>query len=313
MATGSAKGRLAAAIPLVVLTLALVTACSLLNSPPVASFTLTAGSWRSPAVVACDASASADSDGIIVKYEWSFGDGSTGSGESTSHTYTATGEHTVFLQVTDDGGKTASVSEAVAVLPPYAYEPSLPLPTPPVYPEPPQVSSSPLRFEGTGSPSALIPFTCEGGSPIFLLAACTVSIFDQQGSWIGFLEGDQKTCSFPEAGLYYLDVAAGGAWAITILDASYRPRPPQTYGGQEDQFPQYSSFFTLDRGTATFYIEYSGGWECTLVLLDSQWNEVHLLLRTYEVFDNRVEVDVTGGVYLLCIRASNAWVVGVEQ
>ena len=300
--------RIAAAITLAILVLPLVTACFLLNSSPVASFTLTAGSWRSPAVVACDASASSDPDGTIVKYEWSFGDGSTGSGESTSHTYTANGEYTVSLQVTDDEGKTASVSEAVTVLPPYAYEPSLPLPTPPVYPEPPQVSSSPLRFQGTGSPSALIPFTCEGGSPIFLLAACTVSIFDQQGSWIGFLEGDQKTCSLPEAGLYYLDVAAGGAWAITILDASYRPRSPQTYAGQGRELSQYSSFFILAAGPVTFYIE-----NARVILIDTERDWAELLLDTYESFDGRVEVDVPAGVYLLKIRASSPWEVSVEQ
>ncbi len=61
--------------------------------------------------------AAADSDGIVVKYEWDFdGDGtydweSTSSGEAP-HTYSDDGEFTARLRVTDDLGNT-SVAEAV--------------------------------------------------------------------------------------------------------------------------------------------------------------------------------------------------------
>jgi hypothetical protein len=39
-----------------------------------------------------DASASSDTDGTITSYAWSFGDGTTGSGVTASHTY-AVGGH----------------------------------------------------------------------------------------------------------------------------------------------------------------------------------------------------------------------------
>ena len=309
------KRRLTAAVPLMVLILSLATACSLLNSPPVASFTLTAGSWRSPAIVSCDASACTDPDGIVVKYEWTFGDGSTGSGESTSHTYTSSGEYAVVLQVIDDEGKTASVSETVNVLPPYVYEPSPPLPTPPVYPEP-VVSSSHIRFEGYGSPLSRIRFT-SGGAGIFFIDSCTASIFDQHGGWVGFLEGGRKTIALAAGEVYYLGVAAYGAWVITILSTSYHPSPPQTYTGQGQELSQYTSLFTLDQGTATFYIEHEDGpgYDFSVVLLDSERDWVEVLLDTYKSFNDRVEVDVPfgGGVYLLKIRAGNDWEVSVEQ
>ena len=57
-----------------------------------------------------DASGSSDSDGTITSYEWSFGDGTTGSGESTTHSYTQPGTYIVTLTVTDDDGATDSTS-----------------------------------------------------------------------------------------------------------------------------------------------------------------------------------------------------------
>ena len=43
-----------------------------------------------------------DSDGGLESYAWSFGDGSTGTGSSPSHTYAEEGTYTVELTVTDD-------------------------------------------------------------------------------------------------------------------------------------------------------------------------------------------------------------------
>jgi PKD repeat protein len=53
-----------------------------------------------------DGSGSFDLDGSIVSYYWDFGDGTVGSGVSSSHTYTSEGTYTVFLTVTDDKGAT---------------------------------------------------------------------------------------------------------------------------------------------------------------------------------------------------------------
>lgn len=56
--------------------------------------------------IAFNGSESNDSDGTIVAYEWSFGDGSTGTGINPTHVYSKAGNYTVTLTVTDDGGKT---------------------------------------------------------------------------------------------------------------------------------------------------------------------------------------------------------------
>ncbi|MFN8204770.1 MAG: PKD domain-containing protein [Solirubrobacteraceae bacterium] len=59
-----------------------------------------------------DASTSSDPDGKIVKYEWDLdGDGtyeSTGTDPTTTHTYTAAGDVTAGVRVTDDGGATST-------------------------------------------------------------------------------------------------------------------------------------------------------------------------------------------------------------
>jgi subtilisin len=81
------------------------------NSPPTASFTYRCTD------LACDfdGSTSSDSDGSIASYAWDFGDGSTGSGATVSHTYGAAGDYTVTLTVTDDADASDSDSQLVSV------------------------------------------------------------------------------------------------------------------------------------------------------------------------------------------------------
>jgi len=75
--------------------------------PPIAD---AGGSYSANVGVAVqlDGSASSDPDGFIASYSWDFGDGSaTGSGVGPVHIYTAPGNYTVVLAVTDDQGLTA--------------------------------------------------------------------------------------------------------------------------------------------------------------------------------------------------------------
>lgn len=58
---------------------------------------------------------STDPDGVITSYRWDFGDGKTGSGATTSHTYQAPGTYVVVLRVTDDDGYESATSRTVNV------------------------------------------------------------------------------------------------------------------------------------------------------------------------------------------------------
>ena len=81
------------------------------NSPPSASFT-----WSVAALTASfNGSGSSDPDGSVTGYSWAFGDGSTGSGVSPSHTYAAPGTYTVQLTVTDNQGAIGTTTRQVTL------------------------------------------------------------------------------------------------------------------------------------------------------------------------------------------------------
>jgi PKD repeat protein len=52
----------------------------------------------------------------LTRFEWNFGDGAVGSGQSTQHTYAVAGSYTVTLTVTNDRGVSAVFSAVVTVV-----------------------------------------------------------------------------------------------------------------------------------------------------------------------------------------------------
>ncbi len=87
-----------------------------------------------------DGSASSDADGTIVNFDWTFGDGTAGSGARPTHVYSSAGTYTVVLTVTDDSGRTGSATTAAEIRPvvvnqaptanaggPYAGRPNVPV------------------------------------------------------------------------------------------------------------------------------------------------------------------------------------------
>jgi PKD repeat protein len=81
------------------------------NRAPSASFTVSCTSL----VCDFDGRGSTDPDGTVSSYAWDFGDGGTGSGAITAHTYATTGTYTVTLTVTDNRGATGTANRQVTV------------------------------------------------------------------------------------------------------------------------------------------------------------------------------------------------------
>ena len=84
------------------------------NLPPASSFTANPTFGAAPLTVALNGSASNDPDGTIVSYAWNFGDGTTGSGATASHSYPV-GVFTVSLKVTDNLGLFVTSTRSISV------------------------------------------------------------------------------------------------------------------------------------------------------------------------------------------------------
>ena len=113
-------------------------------SAPTAAFTVSPATPSAGVTVNFDASGSQPGAGAaqIALYNWSFGDGSSGSGQTTSHAYRVGGQYTVTLTVTNDRGLSASVTQPVTVA-----NATAPTAVFSVSPDPPLVNA-PVFFNG---------------------------------------------------------------------------------------------------------------------------------------------------------------------
>lgn len=86
-------------------------------APPTANFAFTITSTATPATVSFDASDSVDFDGMIIGYQWDFGDGSNGTGKFIDHSYSAPGTYTTRLTVTDDDSHLTTTTSLITIEP----------------------------------------------------------------------------------------------------------------------------------------------------------------------------------------------------
>ncbi|MET9495595.1 PQQ-dependent sugar dehydrogenase [Streptomyces sp. NPDC006552] len=82
---------------------------------PVAQAAASVTSGKAPLAVPFSSAGSSDADGDSLSYAWKFGDGGTSTQADPSHTYTANGQYTATLTVTDSTGKSGSASVLVTV------------------------------------------------------------------------------------------------------------------------------------------------------------------------------------------------------
>jgi len=85
------------------------------NQTPLAVITASSLRGTAPLTVNFSGASSSDPDGSIGAYAWRFGDGGSAPGVTTSHTYSIPGSYSAQLEVTDNGGMTATSSVTVTV------------------------------------------------------------------------------------------------------------------------------------------------------------------------------------------------------
>lgn len=117
---------------------------------PAAAFTSTPSNPAAGRDVQFDASASTggvdgEVNGTITGWSWDFGDGATGDGATATHSFAEAGEYSVTLTVTNDYGKTNSVSQTVTVIAAPAPEASF------TYTPPAPVAGKTVEFDASAS------------------------------------------------------------------------------------------------------------------------------------------------------------------
>lgn len=85
------------------------------NTPPKAAFEISNVTPALNESVTFDASASSDTEGEIVSYEWDFKDGSTATGVSVTHSFAKTDDYNVKLTVKDAAGNIDTKSKRVFI------------------------------------------------------------------------------------------------------------------------------------------------------------------------------------------------------
>jgi PKD repeat protein len=85
------------------------------NQPPVAAISATPNSAYAPATISVSAAGSSDPDGTIASSVLSFGDGTSTSGLTASHKFSAAGTYTLTATVTDNSGASSTATTRVTV------------------------------------------------------------------------------------------------------------------------------------------------------------------------------------------------------
>jgi len=87
------------------------------NKKPVVNFSYAPEEPAFNEIVIFNASESYDIDGLIIGYEWDFGDGTIGYGKVVNHSYSQGGKYTVTLTVIDNKNALNSINKNITVWP----------------------------------------------------------------------------------------------------------------------------------------------------------------------------------------------------
>jgi hypothetical protein len=140
------------------------------NQDPIARLSLS----QDGRTVTVDAGASTDSDGNIIDYLWEFGDGTTATGSTASHTYTTAGKYLTTLAIRDNtGGEAFTSAEHSVTISSYDFTGFFqPVAAAPAISEVKAGRALPMKFTLGGDYGLSV---IQAGSPTSVQVACPVN------------------------------------------------------------------------------------------------------------------------------------------
>ena len=184
---------------------------------PTAIFTFTSGTILTSVSVNFNGTTSFDPDGTIVGYAWDYGDGSTGSGTTPSHSYSIAGIYIVKLNVTDNSGSTQVSTQTVTITD-----------------RPPTISLT--QSSTTAAPGQAVIITISASDPDGTIATTTVNWGDGTTDTIsGPPTTDSHTYSLPSgspSATYTITVTvhdnSGSTMSVTSDPITVQPIQPSS-------------------------------------------------------------------------------------
>jgi len=183
-----------------------------------------------------------DSDGKIVSYKWEYGDGTNGTGNITTHSYSRKGTYTIILTVTDDeGAKDTDETNAIIL---QANNP----------PTPPSISGQTIGHKRTSYSYTMISTDADNDNiQYFVDWGDTITntseflpngtIYEMNHSWV-------------QAGIYIISIKAydnytesGSAYLIVLIDIQYCNDIGYLIDNNSDG--TYDSFYCNETGNKT--------------------------------------------------------------
>ena len=232
------------------------------NGPPSATMSITpSGTIKTGEEVAFSAAGSSDPDGDALTFEWDFGDGNTGTGLTTKHTYAQPGDYTAELAV-GDGTHEVTTSKSITVVDSSAREPEAKIT--------PSKDDDCDGEESTASGDLVIVWVCDEDNDVNdrqVEVSTTVNL-DASESWAG-CDPDDSNCYAEEYLVEwrwdldtYVD-SDGDGITDNDVDAS-----GETYSWEERTTGAWEVKLTVvdnngfeDSTTSMVYVNYRGVWK----------------------------------------------------
>ena len=232
------------------------------NGPPSATMSITpSGTIKAGEEVAFSAAGSSDPDGDALAFEWDFGDGNTGTGLTTKHTYAQPGDYTAELAV-GDGTHEVTTSKSITVVDSSAREPEAKIT--------PSKDDDCDGEESTASGDLVIVWVCDEDNDVNdrqVEVSTTVNL-DASESWAG-CDPDDSNCYAEEYLVEwrwdldtYVD-SDGDGITDNDVDAS-----GETYSWEERTTGAWEVKLTVvdnngfeDSITSMVYVNYRGVWK----------------------------------------------------